>query len=140
MEEAVDALAREGTAVGAGEEQWGGVLPAPVLLEHRAHSGRGISEAERERIFLPFVSTKSDGLGLGLAIVRRRTPSSKSRAGRPAGCWTRPAGSDMLPFRAEPRARNLICRLLATGSEERNLESCLQRSAYREEPAEPPSG
>ncbi len=34
-------------------------------------SGPGISEAERERIFLPFVSTKADGLGLGLAIVRR---------------------------------------------------------------------
>jgi len=33
--------------------------------------GPGIPEAERERIFLPFVSTKADGLGLGLAIVRR---------------------------------------------------------------------
>lgn len=33
--------------------------------------GPGIPEAERERIFLPFVSTKPDGLGLGLPIVRR---------------------------------------------------------------------
>lgn len=34
-------------------------------------SGPGIPEAERERIFLPFVSTRADGLGLGLPIVRR---------------------------------------------------------------------
>lgn len=34
-------------------------------------SGPGIPEAERDRVFLPFVSTKADGLGLGLAIVRR---------------------------------------------------------------------
>ncbi|MBI2494726.1 MAG: HAMP domain-containing protein [Candidatus Rokubacteria bacterium] len=34
-------------------------------------SGPGVSESEREVIFLPFVSTKMDGLGLGLPIVRR---------------------------------------------------------------------
>ena len=34
-------------------------------------SGPGIGEIEQERIFLPFVTTKADGLGLGLAIVRR---------------------------------------------------------------------
>ena len=34
-------------------------------------AGPGVSESERELIFLPFVSTKMDGLGLGLAIVRR---------------------------------------------------------------------
>ena len=36
-----------------------------------ADRGPGVPDAERERIFLPFVSTKADGLGLGLAIVRR---------------------------------------------------------------------
>ena len=36
-----------------------------------ADRGPGVPEAERERIFLPFVSTKADGLGLGLAIVKR---------------------------------------------------------------------
>lgn len=36
-----------------------------------ADSGPGVPEAERERIFLPFVTTRTDGLGLGLAIVRR---------------------------------------------------------------------
>ncbi len=34
-------------------------------------TGPGIGEIEQERIFLPFVTTKADGLGLGLAIVRR---------------------------------------------------------------------
>ena len=36
-----------------------------------ADSGPGVPEAEQELIFLPFVSTKTDGLGLGLPIVRR---------------------------------------------------------------------
>jgi signal transduction histidine kinase len=36
-----------------------------------ADRGPGVPDAERERIFLPFVSTKADGLGLGLAIVKR---------------------------------------------------------------------
>ncbi|MBI3457085.1 MAG: HAMP domain-containing protein [Candidatus Rokubacteria bacterium] len=34
-------------------------------------SGPGIPDGERDQIFLPFVSTKPNGLGLGLAIVRR---------------------------------------------------------------------
>jgi signal transduction histidine kinase len=36
-----------------------------------ADRGPGVPEAEREHIFLPFVTTKADGLGLGLAIVKR---------------------------------------------------------------------
>jgi C4-dicarboxylate-specific signal transduction histidine kinase len=35
-----------------------------------ADRGTGIAEADLERIFEPFVSTKSQGLGLGLAICR----------------------------------------------------------------------
>ena len=34
-------------------------------------NGPGISEADRERLFLPYFSTKRRGSGLGLAIVRR---------------------------------------------------------------------
>jgi two-component system nitrogen regulation sensor histidine kinase NtrY len=36
-----------------------------------ADDGPGISEGEREKLFLPYYSTKGRGSGLGLAIVRR---------------------------------------------------------------------
>ncbi|MBI2462566.1 MAG: HAMP domain-containing protein [Candidatus Rokubacteria bacterium] len=55
----------------------GGVLGVEVSQDGEGmeiavtDTGPGVPEAERERIFLPFVSTKADGLGLGLAIVRR---------------------------------------------------------------------
>jgi signal transduction histidine kinase len=51
-----------GLAVGR-DEQW-----VRIAVKD---SGPGVSEAERELIFLPFVSTRADGLGLGLPIVRR---------------------------------------------------------------------
>ncbi|MEX0820135.1 MAG: ATP-binding protein, partial [Pirellulaceae bacterium] len=36
-----------------------------------ADHGSGVSDADRERIFEPFYTTKSDGTGLGLALVKR---------------------------------------------------------------------
>jgi len=36
-----------------------------------ADNGPGIPAAEREKLFLPYYSTKRRGSGLGLAIVRR---------------------------------------------------------------------
>ena len=36
-----------------------------------ADNGPGIPAAEREKLFLPYYSTKQRGSGLGLAIVRR---------------------------------------------------------------------
>ena len=36
-----------------------------------ADDGPGIPTAEREKLFLPYYSTKGRGSGLGLAIVRR---------------------------------------------------------------------
>ena len=36
-----------------------------------ADDGPGIPPAEREKLFLPYYSTKGRGSGLGLAIVRR---------------------------------------------------------------------
>ena len=36
-----------------------------------ADNGPGIPPAEREKLFLPYYSTKRRGSGLGLAIVRR---------------------------------------------------------------------
>ena len=55
----------------------GGVLRVEIGGDERwvhvavADSGPGVPEGERERIFLPFVSTRAGGLGLGLPIVRR---------------------------------------------------------------------
>jgi two-component system, NtrC family, nitrogen regulation sensor histidine kinase NtrY len=36
-----------------------------------ADNGPGIAPAEREKLFMPYYSTKRRGSGLGLAIVRR---------------------------------------------------------------------
>jgi nitrogen-specific signal transduction histidine kinase len=38
-----------------------------------ADNGRGIPEAELSKIFLPFYTTKSEGTGLGLAVVQKVT-------------------------------------------------------------------
>ncbi|MFQ5829583.1 MAG: ATP-binding protein [Candidatus Methylomirabilia bacterium] len=63
--------------------------------------GPGIRGADREQIFLPFVSTKADGLGLGLAIVRRIV---EEHAGS-VSCQNRPEGGSIFTVRlpaAEP--------------------------------------
>jgi two-component system sensor histidine kinase HydH len=36
-----------------------------------ADAGCGIEKKDREKIFLPFYSTKSEGTGLGLPIVKK---------------------------------------------------------------------
>ena len=41
------------------------------LLLHVADTGRGIAAEDRERVFLPYFSTKGRGTGLGLSIVHR---------------------------------------------------------------------
>jgi two-component system sensor histidine kinase HydH len=43
---------------------------ARLVLEVRDH-GPGVPEADRERIFEPFVTTRTKGVGLGLAIARQ---------------------------------------------------------------------
>ncbi len=43
---------------------------AALVLEVRDH-GPGVPEADRERIFEPFVTTRTKGVGLGLAIARQ---------------------------------------------------------------------
>ncbi|HVR42580.1 MAG TPA: ATP-binding protein [Thermoanaerobaculia bacterium] len=41
------------------------------LLIEVSDTGRGVSESDKERLFLPYFSTKGSGTGLGLAIVHR---------------------------------------------------------------------
>jgi two-component system, NtrC family, nitrogen regulation sensor histidine kinase NtrY len=36
-----------------------------------ADPGRGVSDSDKEKLFLPYFSTKERGTGLGLAIVHR---------------------------------------------------------------------
>ena len=51
--------------------------------------GPGVPEADRERIFEPFYSTRRDGHGLGLAVVRqsraRTAPGSRWVSGEAGG-------------------------------------------------------
>ena len=60
-----------------------GIAPAVICVETQldatngvarvivSDNGPGISESDREKLFLPYFSTKGRGSGLGLAIVRR---------------------------------------------------------------------
>jgi signal transduction histidine kinase len=68
-----------------------------------ADTGSGISEADLERIFIPFFTTKDKGTGLGLAICKRLVRAAggdisvTSRAGQGASFTVR------LPIWSEER-------------------------------------
>jgi len=54
--------------------------PSPGLVELAVtDTGPGISAAEKEKLFLPYFSTKARGTGLGLAIVSRIVKEHKGR-------------------------------------------------------------
>ena len=67
VDNAVEAMSRAGTIVISTEHDRGNNLLRIVV----ADDGPGIPPAEREKLFLPYYSTKQRGSGLGLAIVRR---------------------------------------------------------------------
>jgi signal transduction histidine kinase len=67
VDNAIEAMDRCGTIVIEAE-----LDPANSLVRLMvADNGPGIPVAEREKLFLPYYSTKCRGSGLGLAIVRR---------------------------------------------------------------------
>ncbi|MGE3509839.1 MAG: ATP-binding protein [Vicinamibacterales bacterium] len=67
IDNAVEAMERTGLiVVETARDATNGVVRVVV-----ADNGPGISPAEREKLFLPYYSTKRRGSGLGLAIVRR---------------------------------------------------------------------
>jgi len=67
VDNAIEAMAREGTIVIETARDVQNSLVRVVV----ADTGPGIPAAERDKLFLPYYSTKGRGSGLGLAIVRR---------------------------------------------------------------------
>jgi PAS domain S-box-containing protein len=54
--------------------------PSPDMVELTiSDTGRGISPEDREKLFLPYFSTKGRGTGLGLAIVRQILADHKAQ-------------------------------------------------------------
>ncbi|WP_297526455.1 sensor histidine kinase [Thiohalobacter sp.] len=52
---------------------------AGFLILEVADNGPGIAEADRERVFEPFYTTRSEGTGLGLAVVRNTVEAHGGR-------------------------------------------------------------
>ena len=67
IDNAIEAMARQGTIVIETTREVSNSLVRIVV----ADTGPGIPAAERDKLFLPYYSTKGRGSGLGLAIVRR---------------------------------------------------------------------
>ncbi|HJU41929.1 MAG TPA: ATP-binding protein [Vicinamibacterales bacterium] len=67
IDNAIEAMGRQGTIVIETARDVSNSLVRVVV----ADTGPGIPAAERDKLFLPYYSTKGRGSGLGLAIVRR---------------------------------------------------------------------
>jgi two-component system nitrogen regulation sensor histidine kinase NtrY len=67
VDNAIEAMDRHGTIDIETEHDRANSLVRVIV----ADNGPGIPTAEREKLFLPYYSTKQRGSGLGLAIVRR---------------------------------------------------------------------
>jgi len=67
VDNAIEAMERRGRIVVEAQHDPGNSVIRVVI----ADDGPGIPAAEREKLFLPYYSTKRRGSGLGLAIVRR---------------------------------------------------------------------
>ena len=67
IDNAIEAMGRQGTIVIETTRDVSNSLVRIVV----ADTGPGIPPAERDKLFLPYYSTKGRGSGLGLAIVRR---------------------------------------------------------------------
>ena len=67
IDNAIEAMGRQGTIVIETARDVSNSLVRIVV----ADTGPGITAAERDKLFLPYYSTKGRGSGLGLAIVRR---------------------------------------------------------------------
>ena len=68
VDNAIEAMERRGRDRRRDAARRGRTASSRVIV---ADDGPGIPPAEREKLFLPYYSTKRRGSGLGLAIVRR---------------------------------------------------------------------
>jgi two-component system, NtrC family, sensor histidine kinase AtoS len=68
---AVEAMSTEGGVLSVRLDRVIGPSKRPQIQVSVSDSGPGIPEEIRERIFEPFVTTKTQGTGLGLAITKR---------------------------------------------------------------------
>ena len=66
LDNAVEAMGGQGTVTIEARRDATGIVRLEV-----ADDGPGIREEDRDRLFLPYFSTKKKGTGLGLAIVHR---------------------------------------------------------------------
>ena len=67
VDNAIEAMERKGSIVVETQRDAANSVVRVIV----ADDGPGIPAAEREKLFLPYYSTKRRGSGLGLAIVRR---------------------------------------------------------------------
>ena len=67
IDNAIEAMGRQGVIV----VETASDVPNSLVRIVVSDTGPGIPEAERDKLFLPYYSTKGRGSGLGLAIVRR---------------------------------------------------------------------
>ena len=63
-------------ALSAGENAWVGLKEGQLsgkrgIFIEVSDDGKGVSPEEAKKIFLPFYSTKQDGLGIGLSLVQK---------------------------------------------------------------------
>lgn len=62
----IETAFRHGVSVMLGDGQGSAILPIEILV---VDNGPGVPEAIREHLFNPFITSKRDGQGLGLALV-----------------------------------------------------------------------
>ena len=84
LDNAVEAMGGQGTVTIEARRDPSGTVRLEV-----ADDGPGIREEDRDRLFLPYFSTKKKGTGLGLAIVHRIVSDHHGRirveSNRPCG-------------------------------------------------------
>ena len=75
-----------------------------------ADSGCGVSPEEKEKLFLPYFSTKRRGTGLGLAIVSRIVADDNAHIRVEDNQPQAPASPSRFRWPSRPKAERTACR------------------------------